>query len=238
MASTDFKEVFPGLETSDRLSKLLDHVIVDRVTINDSRNSLHVYIEASNWIGKQYIYETEKAIKEQFFAGTPMTVTVVERFRLSASYRPDNFYDIYRTSMLIELKKTSPLLYQLFSHASLSFPSENEIRAVLPDTIVTHSRKEEFLHYLDKVFHDRAGFDTKLSLSIEGNEADVLFARDEAAISDRVDAVIARNASRKAKQEEPDKKLPGDAEQNAKIIHMAAKVVKNRFFYYLWSSKY
>ena len=107
--ATDFKEAFPGLETSGRLSKLLDQVVVDRVTVNEARSSLHVYITAGNWIGKSYIYELEKAIREQFFAASPLEVTVVETFKLSPSYRPGNFYEVYRPSMLIELKKISPL---------------------------------------------------------------------------------------------------------------------------------
>ena len=213
MAGTSFKDAFPGLQTEGRLEKLLDQVTVERVTINEARSSLHVYIVSVSWIGKQYIYALERAIKEQFFADSEIAVTVVERFRLSASYHPDNFYDIYRTSMLIELKKVSPLFYQMFNHTTLTFPSETEIHVTLPDTIVARSKQQEFLTYIDKVFHDRAGFDTAISLSIEGNEAEALFARDEEAIANRVQAVIAKNASMKAKQEEPEKKLPAKKTQ-------------------------
>lgn len=212
MASTAFKDAFPGLKTSTRLEKLLDTVTVDRVTVNEVRRTLHVYIISGSWIGKQYIYELEKAIKEQFLTETELSVTVIERFRLSASYKPDNFFDVYRTSMQIELKKISPLFYQMFNHTTFKFPSDVEIEVVLPDTIVARQRHEEFLHYLDKVFHDRAGFDTRISFSIEGTE-DVtgLFERDEEALNERVQSVMQRNELRKADKEEgqkKEKKLP------------------------------
>ena len=211
MAATAFKDAFPGLETSGRLEKLLETVTVDRVTVNEVRRTLHVYIVSGSWIGKQYIYELERAIKEQFFKDADLTVTVVERFHLSASYKPGNFYDVYRTSMLIELKKISPLFYQMFNHTTFSFPSDVEIEVVLPDTIVARQRHDEFLHYLDKVFHERAGFDTKISYSIEGNDAAELLERDEEALDKRVETVMQLNKSRKADKEEAEtkeKKLP------------------------------
>ena len=56
----------------------------------------------------------EDAIASQIFQMQTMEVKVVEHFRLTSSYNLQNFYKVYRPSILLELKEVSPLLHQTF----------------------------------------------------------------------------------------------------------------------------
>ncbi|MDO4478158.1 MAG: PolC-type DNA polymerase III [Lachnospiraceae bacterium] len=208
MEGRPFNIVFPNLNVSETLSHLLEDVVVDRVTLNPARDHLHVYITATNWIGKSHIYKLAKAITEQFFENSPMTVTVVEHFVLSASYNPMNFYDAYRPSMQKELEKTSRLLYQTYAHASVEFPDEHTIRVTLPDTIISVSRQQELRQYFEKVFCERAGFDLKVETRLSDEALPDHKEEDEAYIESRIRAVVERNAGRKEAAEEKVQKLP------------------------------
>ena len=51
-----------------------------------------------------------------------MGVTVIERFYLSEQYTPENFMEVYRSSMELELKNYNMLEYNLFKRAQITFP--------------------------------------------------------------------------------------------------------------------
>ena len=83
----DFFDVFPSLKVKKELEELLDMVFVTRVSCNPSRTHIWVYIKSERWIHKKHIFELEEQIERQIFAGLNVTVTVIEKFRLSGQYR-------------------------------------------------------------------------------------------------------------------------------------------------------
>ena len=84
----NFKDVFPDLQVSERVSKLLDTVYVERVIYNKSKKMLRVFIVSDYWIRKQYIYDIEKAIAGQVLLECGLEVMISEKFRLSGQYVP------------------------------------------------------------------------------------------------------------------------------------------------------
>ena len=122
-----FLQTFPNLELKDKVRDLMQYATVERITVNSRRNRLRVYILSENWIKKATIFEIEAAIREQVFPDAEMDVKIVERFRLSASFTPENFYEVYKNSMLRELKEISPLLQHTLLHAALEFPGDGSV---------------------------------------------------------------------------------------------------------------
>ena len=116
----DFFDVFPSLKVKKELEELLDMVFVTRVSCNPSRTHIWVYIKSERWIHKKHIFELEEQIERQIFAGLNVTVTVIEKFRLSGQYNPQNFLETYRSSMELELRSYNMLEYNLFRRAKLT----------------------------------------------------------------------------------------------------------------------
>ena len=154
----EFPKAFPNLALSSEAGELMERARVSRIAVNQAKNRMRVYITSDNWIKKEYIYEVEDAIASQIFDNAGMEVKVVEHFRLSNQYNPKNFYRLYRTSMLLELKQVSPLLHQTFLHVKLDFGKDGQIGVELPDTMISRDREGDIVDYLDKVFAERAGF--------------------------------------------------------------------------------
>ena len=160
----DFFDVFPNLKIKDELHELLDMVMVTRVSCNPSKTRLWVYIRSERWIHKKYIFELEQQIERQCFPGIQMQVTVIERFYLSRQYTPDNFLEVYRSSMELELRNYNMLEYNLFKRARISFTGTDHMELVLPDAVIAREKSGILVEYLHKVFCERCGMDLKIDL--------------------------------------------------------------------------
>ena len=147
-----FQEVFPDLRIEGGMAELLDTVEVSRVSINKKKDLLRIYVVSHQWIHKKYIYQLERQIEEQLFSNVPLRVKIIERFYLSRQYTPENFLEVYRPSILLELKNHSVFLNHLFSTAEITFPETNKMHLVLVDSVVAKEREEELVHILEKIF--------------------------------------------------------------------------------------
>ena len=160
----DFFDVFPNLKIKDELRELLDMVFVTRVACNPAKTRLWVTIRSERWIHKKYILELERQIERQCFPGIQMQVTVIEKFRLSRQYTPDNFLEVYRSSMELELRNYNMLEYNLFKRAKISFTDTDHMELVLPDSVIAREKSGILVEYLHKVFCERCGMDLKIDL--------------------------------------------------------------------------
>ena len=163
----DFFDVFPNLKIKDPLQELLDMVAVTRVSCNPDKTRLWVYISSERWIHKKYIIELQQQIERQCFPGIQMQVTVIEKFRLSRQYTPDNFLEVYRSSMELELRNYNMLEYNLFKRSRITFSGTEEMDLVLPDSVIAREKSEILVEYLHKVFCERCGMNLKIELQFE-----------------------------------------------------------------------
>ena len=154
----EFLDVFRNLELNGELKALLKEVVVTKVSVNQKKDHIRVYIRSRQWIHKKYIYALEEAIASQCFRGVPMTVKVLEKFQLSSQYTPELFFDAYKSSMGLELRNYSILVFNMFRNAVITFPKTNEMHMVLQSTVLAKSKEEELIGYIEKVFCERSGF--------------------------------------------------------------------------------
>lgn len=162
-----FLDVFPSLQLEGKIKALMEMVTVTKVAINHDRTSLRVYITSPQWIHKKYIYKLEEEIAAQLFKKGSMTVKIIERFVLSAQYNPENFYEVYKSSILLELKNYNALLHNIFINSKVSFSSGNHMSVVLGDTVIARGKHEELYHILEKIFCERAGFSAMIDITYE-----------------------------------------------------------------------
>ena len=79
---------------------------------------------------------------------------MIEKFRLSGQYTPQNFLETYRASMELELRNYNMLEYNMFKQAQITFPGENDLRMILPDSVIAREKSELLIEYLQKVICD------------------------------------------------------------------------------------
>ena len=120
-----FLEVFPTLNIAESLKELLGLVLVEKVTTTRDRSSIRIYLKSPRLIHKQNIYDLEKGIKDQLFPDKQVTIKIQEKYRLSEQYTPKKLLDMYKESLLLELKNYSIIEYTMFRKADIRFDKED-----------------------------------------------------------------------------------------------------------------
>ena len=166
-----FPEVFPDLHMEENLQELLGLVEVERVASNRDRSSVRIYIKSPRLIQKKDIYSLEKAIRDQLFPGRKLAVKIVERYRLSSQYTPEKLLDVYRDSVLLELKNYSIIEYSMFRRAECAFPEPDLLHLTVEDTMVNREKAPELKRVLEKIFHERCGLPAEVQFSYVKPEA-------------------------------------------------------------------
>ncbi|MDE7223215.1 MAG: PolC-type DNA polymerase III, partial [Acetatifactor sp.] len=135
--------------------------------------------------------------KRQLFPNANMIIKIYEKFELSSQYTPEKLMDVYRESILEELREYNHIDYNSFKTAQFSYPSERQMTMTLEDSVLAHSREEEFTHILEKILVERCGFD--LALHVEYREAQVgKYAEDDEQKIRLQVAEISRRAGRES----------------------------------------
>ena len=162
MENKNLTAVFPHLKPPARLSDLMELSEVTRVTMNPENTLMCVYLASQQWIAKEDIYRLEECIEEQLFKNIKLKVKVIEKFRLSRQYSVENFYELYRPSILLELERYNKVLYSLMRNAGISFLGPDTMRMVLPDSMIAKERGGQLEGILEKIFTQRCGLDFHL----------------------------------------------------------------------------
>ncbi|MDO5136127.1 MAG: PolC-type DNA polymerase III [Eubacteriales bacterium] len=199
-----FFDVFPHLKLKNELRDLMEGVMVTKVACNPAKTHLRVYLKSDRWIHKKHIFDLEEQIQRQCFPGLSMSVKVLERFSLSRQYTPENFLEIYRSSMELELKNYNRLEFSLFKQAAVTFPQPDTMYLALPDTVIARDKQEILVEYLQKVFCERCGMDLKAHVTFEESKESKYRRNAELQLQQEVENVL-KNArlSVRGDQEEP-----------------------------------
>ena len=163
----EFLDVFRNLEVGEGLRALLKEVAVTKIAVNPPKDRIRIYIRSRQWIHKKYIYTLERAISQQCFPGVSMEVKVLEKFTLSSQYTPQLFFEAYQSSMALELKNYSILVFNMFRNAVITFPQTDTMHILLQSTVLAKSKEDELVQYIEKIFCERCEFSLKVETEYE-----------------------------------------------------------------------
>ncbi len=76
-----------------------------------------------------------------------MWVKIIEKFTLTGQYTPKLFFDAYRTSMSMELKNYSILVYNMFRTAQITFPEEQKMELKMQSSVLAKRRRTSCIVY-------------------------------------------------------------------------------------------
>lgn len=156
-----FFEAFPNLELGGVQKDLFEQTMVERITATKRKDFLRVFFRSERLIQKELVYAVEREIKKQFFPREELQVKLYERFVLSGQYNPQKLMELYRDSILMEIKECDHILYTIFRQADIQFPEEAVMEIILEDSVIAKSKEDELIGILDKVLNERCGFQVK-----------------------------------------------------------------------------
>ena len=187
-----FFEVFPKLKLDQKNQDLFEQTEIEKVTTTKSRELIRVTFLSRHLIQKENVLKVENEIKKQFFQDYTVRVKLYERFQLSGQYTPEKLIELYRDSILLELKNYSPVEYNIFKGADISYPDEREIHLTIDDTVPARSRKDELIRILQKILNERCGFAVHITAAYKAKKNGKYKEEDELQIARQVAEITAR----------------------------------------------
>ncbi len=217
--SKPFMDVFPELKLDKKVQEQIEQVEVEKVTTNSRKDFLRVYITSNYLIQKETILKVEKQIKNQLFPKNDITIKIYEKFSLSSQYNPENLLDIYKDSILIELREYDHIIYNAFKGADISFTGEDRMVLTLPDSVLIKDKSQELVRILDKIFNERCGLKVEVSVTYKEMEKGRFEEEAEKKIAVQVSEIYARVKGSEDNREEDNK----DAEERTNDTTKAVK---------------
>lgn len=187
-----FFDVFPSLILDGKVKDLFAQIEVERISSTKRRDFLRIYIVSGRLIEKEHIIKAEKTIKKQLFPSFPMVIKIYEKYRLSSQYNPEKFMNVYRNSILLELREYSPVEYNVFKNADITYPEENRLLLTIEDSVPARSKSEELVRILDKIYNERFGFQVDIGVDYKESKAGRHWEEDELKIARQVAEISAR----------------------------------------------
>ena len=248
-----FFDVFPTLEVSAEMKKMLTETEVTKVGMNHEQTKLRVYLLGTHLIHKKNIYALEKAIADQIFKGKEMEVKVIEKYRLSEQYNARTLMDIYKDSILEELRNFSLMEYGLLRSAKMEFTDDSHLNLTIENTIIAQTRSHEIVEFLEKVFCERCGMDLHVNLIYEEPKESKYKKNSELQIQQEIQNIVKRvnfkndedggapvpaasetaekgaTSTSGAEAAKPAQKVEKPAKNDAKVPFDAGKVAKKSF---------
>ena len=198
-----FFEVFPTLKLDKGLESLMEQAKVERISSTKAKDFLRIYLESDRLIPKESVFVVEKEIKKQLFPGANITIKIYEKFHLSVQYNAEKLFDVYKESILLEVREYSHLMHNIVKGAEFSF-EDKKITVTFDDTVLAHSKSEELLGIFDKIFNDRCGMNVQISVAYKEVEGDRFKEENERKLAMQVAQISARVRSLKGESGDED----------------------------------
>ena len=190
--SKKFFDVFPTLKLDTGLKDLYEQVTVDKVSSTKRKDFLRVYISSDRLIQKEDVFKVEGEIKKQFFPNAAMVIKIYERFHLSAQYTQEKLMDVYRDSILLELRAYSPVEYNLFKNADITFAEDDRLLLTVEDTVLGKGKAEELTRILEQIYQERCGLPIDVQVSYKERAEGKHKKEDDHKLAMQIAAISAR----------------------------------------------
>ena len=151
MTEHKFSEVFPTLKLKGNLPDKLKDVVVERVSATKQLDRMTLTLRSTVLLSKSEIRTIEQEMKRQLFGRNDMELHIIERFRLSTQYTPENLLQVYGDSILQELEEYNHIIYTAFRRADKEFVAPNTLIIRLEDTVLNHGVEEKLQGILEKI---------------------------------------------------------------------------------------
>ena len=206
---------------------LFEKVEVTKITSTSARNHIKVYIYSTHLIPKKTVCYVENQIEEQLFSQGNIPVTIIEEYRLSEQYTPENLMHAYKESILFELEQKSVLEKNMFQKAKCRFEGERTMCLTMADTIVAEVKTSEITSYLKDVFENRFHVPVDVEIDYEEVGESKYKKFNEMQLQQEVDAIRERNQKLQAQHATEEavkaKETEGVSKKKAEKAEDAAK---------------
>ncbi len=184
-----FFDVFTTLRLPDSLRDYLTDTEIVKVSKTSTNSLVKIYLNSTRIIEKELIYRVENELKKQIFHIKNMEVRIIDRYKLSEQYNPQEIMKVYYDSILFELEKYWTLQYSLLKTAEYEFASEDKLVLTFQDSFLSRTYADDLRDYFEKVFLNRFGFEIDVEYKYEEKKESKYDEENEYQLHMRVKAI-------------------------------------------------
>ncbi len=168
--------LFDGFTTfkADReLSALFSNVELVRISINKDEGLVNVYLDSPKIIEYPRIATLEEELYKQIFSESFNSLHVEVHFVLSGSYPLSRIIDLYRGSILEELKDTNIFDYYIVSGSDITIDDDRTaIRITTEEKFIAINREQSLKKWFVEMFRKRFDMDVCVEFEYTNREHD------------------------------------------------------------------
>ena len=213
------QETFADLRLTARQQSVFEEVYVERLCLLREQKRVEVHIVSEHIIPYREIALLEYALN-QLFDKAGFTVQVTDRFRLSEQYTPENFWQEYQDSILMILKESNVLEFNMFYSGECHLEGET-LYLCCDDDILFRARETEVIKKVQDLFSRKAGF--SITLKISYREPQI---QEEEEISYR-DVIQHKN---QVQSVEEDHRIRGQSPDRKHLQRLSSRPLRNRLW--------
>ncbi len=159
-----FFKVFSDINLDDDLTALLKNAEIEKITTNSKNDAVRIYLINDKLIFREKINKLEKGLEMHFYANSnnKIRVKIMEKYNLSKQFTPKSLYEIYKDSILLELKENSILLYNTLKKSKIEFENDTVMLINSTETIITTTKSDELKSFLEYVICIRCSLDVDI----------------------------------------------------------------------------
>ncbi|MBP9996771.1 MAG: PolC-type DNA polymerase III [Lachnospiraceae bacterium] len=187
-----FFDVFPTVKVNNELSDMFRSVEVRKAAMSPNGGLLKLCILSDHIIMHSDICKMQKAIEKAVFTSSETKVVILQRYELSDTYNLRVLMDVYRDSVVDELKAKDHMLWTTMRHADAEFASDDTMTLIIPDSRTNRTNEKNLVEFLEKIFTDRCGVDAKISVAYKEADSKSVNTNDEALIERKIAEIAAR----------------------------------------------
>ena len=188
-----FSEVFNNIKVNKDVDALFETVLVKKVAMSSNGDLLKVCILSDHLIPRDAVIKMQKAIKSTFFKEREIEIRILQKYNLPANYNLRVLMDVYRNSVLEEMRERDHIMAGAFRNAEARFTDDRTMCLLVPDTRTNRTNEPKLIEFLERMFTDRCGVDAIITVDYVEKEEGSLRNAEEAMIKRKI-ASIAANA--------------------------------------------
>ncbi|MBR5360308.1 MAG: hypothetical protein IK123_05390, partial [Lachnospiraceae bacterium] len=134
-----FFDVFKTLNVNSELQLMFEKTEVKKVRMSPQGDALTVCILSDHIIPYHMIKKMISAIKNSLFKDTDTEVRILQRYELSNAYNLKTVMDVYKDSVIEEIRDKDHILGSALKQADIDLTDEKTMHIVLADSKTARS---------------------------------------------------------------------------------------------------
>lgn len=172
MQDNEFFSVFTTLEFNYEIKELFAGVKVMKITRNQAKGFVNIYIESNRLIHKKHIIDVEKEITKSVFDNADVILKINEKFNLSEEYSVERLFDEYYESLLYEFSITSPTEYSVLRNSETEFTVDGKMKIKVKDLLIIREKSLLVKTKMESILLERFGIETDIIFEFIETEED------------------------------------------------------------------